>query len=99
MKAQARAVANMATTMLKKTLILKEDQLFFFKDKEYLHLCKGEELEKLHAHFKVLPLTIVLIEPPQTLNFDENSLEDVVHIIISQGRDYNLDLKDHTNND
>ncbi len=71
MKAQARAVANMATTMLKKTLILKEDQLFFFKVKE----------------------------PPQTLNFDENSLEDVVHIIISQGRDCNLDLKDHTNND
>jgi len=86
MKAQACAIANMATTMLKETLILKEDELFFFEAKEYFHLCKGEELEKLHAHLKVLPLTIVLVEPLQALDFDENSLEDVVHVIIGQGR-------------
>jgi hypothetical protein len=52
----------MATTMLKKTLILKEDQLFFFEAKKYFHLCKGEELEKLHVHLKVFPLTIILVE-------------------------------------
>jgi hypothetical protein len=92
MKARACAITNMATTTLKKTLILKEDQLFFFKTKEYFHLCKREELEKLHAHFKVLPLTIILVEPPQ-------ASEDVVHIIIGQGRDCNLDLRNHTNND
>jgi hypothetical protein len=89
----------MATTMLKKTLILKEDQLFFFEAKKYFHLCKGEELEKLHVHLKVFPLTIILVEPPQASDFDENSLEDVVHIIIGQGRDCNLDLRNHTNND
>jgi hypothetical protein len=72
MKAQAHAIANMATTMLEKTLILKEDQVFFFKAKEYIRLCKGEELEKLHAHLKVPPLTIVLVKPPQALDFNEN---------------------------
>jgi hypothetical protein len=35
MKAQARAIANMATTRLKKTLILEEDQLFFLETKKY----------------------------------------------------------------
>jgi hypothetical protein len=62
-------------------------------------LCKGEELEKLHVHLKVPPLTIVLVEPPQALDFDENSLKDAIHIIIGQGRDYNPNLRDHTNND
>jgi len=42
----------------------------------------GEELEKFHDHFKVLPLAIVPIKQPQALDLDENSLE-IVHIILN----------------
>jgi hypothetical protein len=43
-------------------------------------LCEGEELKKLHVHFKAPPLAIIPIEQPQALHIDENNLEDV-HII------------------
>jgi hypothetical protein len=46
-------------------------------------LCKREQLEKLHVHFKVPLLAVVPIEQPQALDVDENNLEDV-HIIPNQ---------------
>ncbi len=70
----------MAITTLKKTLILEEQNimaLFTLEVKKYFHLCKGEELEKLHARLKAWPLLIIPIKQLQVLDFEKNYLEDV----------------------
>ncbi len=51
--------------------------LFTLKVKKYFHLCRREELEKLHAILKAWPLLIIPIKQHQMLDFEKKYLEDV----------------------